>query len=338
MHDVAVLALHSFVPFDLGIPCAVFGYTHLYGSKPGYRVRVCGEARRVHSGAFDLHAPFGLDQLAVADTVIIPGIEDLARPVRPAVLAAIRSAWSNGARLASICTGAFVLAQTGLLDGRRATTHWLGAAELARRHPQIEVEPDVLFVDDGRIITSAGASAGLDMCLHLVRRDYGQAAAAHAARLAVAPLNRDGGQAQFIRQEAPQARDSLAPLLEWMSAHLNAAMTIDALARRARMSSRTFARRFREQTGTTPLQWLLAVRIRRAQELLETTRRGVDDVAFRCGFESPVTFRARFRKLVGVNPSAYRARFNAGVAGILSPPARRSSRAGTQGSLGVART
>lgn len=267
----------------------------------------------MRTGAFDLHAPFGLDHLAAADTVIIPGIEDPTRPVRPAVQAAIRTAWRNGARIASICSGAFVLAETGLLDGHRATTHWIGAAELARRYPKIAVDPEVLFVDEGRLITSAGASAGLDMCLHLVRRDYGQAAAAHAARLAVSPLNRDGGQAQFIRYEAPQARDSLAPVLEWMSAHLNAEMDVDTLARRAHMTSRTFARRFREQTGTTPLQWLLAARIRRAQELLETTCRPIDDIVYCCGFDSAVTFRTRFRKLVGLNPSAYRAGFSSGV-------------------------
>ena len=169
----------------------------------------------------------------------------------------------------------------------------------------------MLFVDEGRIVTSAGASAGLDMCFHLVRRDFGQAAAAHAARLAVAPLNRDGGQAQFILHEAPQASDSLAPLLEWICAHLDKEIDVDALARRAHMSPRTFARRFREQTGTTPLKWLLTVRVRRAQELLETTRRPIDDIALRSGFESPVTFRMRFRKLVGLSPRAYRLRFSA---------------------------
>jgi transcriptional regulator GlxA family with amidase domain len=149
------------------------------------------------------------------------------------------------------------------------------------------------------------------MCLHLIRRDHGQAIAARAARLAVAPLSRDGGQAQFIRHEPPQSTDSLAPVLEWMGANLNKEMDVDSLARRARTSPRTFARRFRDQTGTTPLQWLLAARVRRAQELLETSRRPIDDIALRCGFESSITFRARFRKLVGLNPSAFRQRFAA---------------------------
>lgn len=337
MHTVAVLALHGFVPFDLGIPCDVFRSVRLSNGKPGYRVRVCGEAKRVRSGAFDLQAPFGLDHLATADTVIIPGIEDPARLVRPVVQAAIHAAWRNGARIASICSGAFVLAETGLLDGYRATTHWIGTAELAHRHPKITVDPDVLFVDEGRLITSAGALAGMDMCLHLVRRDYGQAAAAHAARLAVAPLNRDGGQAQFIRHEVPQSKDSLAPVLEWMTTHLNTEMSVDTLARQAHMSSRTFARRFREQTGTTPLQWLLIARIRRAQELLETTRRPIDDIAYHCGFDSAVTFRAHFGKLVGLNPSAYRARFNAGIGETHTPPARFTSATETVGSSGVTR-
>jgi transcriptional regulator GlxA family with amidase domain len=311
MHHVAVLALHDFVPFDLGIACEVFGRVSVASGAQAYDVKVCAHARTIRCRAFDMRVPHGLDALARADTVVVPGIENTTTPVPEPVLAALRSAWDRGARLASICSGAFVLAASGLLDGKRATTHWIGTAHLAKLYPKIIVEPDVLFVDEGRIITSAGASAGVDMCLHLIRRDHGQAVAARAARLAVAPLSRDGGQAQFIRYEAPQSTDSLAPVLEWMSANLNKEMDVDSLARRARTSPRTFARRFREQTGTTPLQWLLNARVRRAQELLETSRRPIDDIALRCGFDSPVTFRARFRKLVGLNPSAFRQRFAA---------------------------
>ena len=311
MHTVAVLILDNFVPLDVGIPCDVFGGFSLGHETPRYRVQVCGERKLVRAGAFSLRAPHGLDVVPRADTVVVPGIVDLDRPVPVAVIKALQAAWRRGARITSICSGAFVLAAAGLLDGRRATTHWLSTDLLARRYPAITVDAGVLFVDEGRIVTSAGASAGLDMCLHLVRRDYGQAAAAHTARLAVAPLNRDGGQAQFIHHEAPQARDSLAPLLEWMQRHIDEELDIDALARRAGMSARTFARRFREQTGTTPLQWLLTTRIRRAQELLETTRRSVDEIARRSGFESAVTFRARFRKVVGLNPTEYRTRFHA---------------------------
>lgn len=320
MHKVAIVALDGFVPLDLGIPCDVFGGFDLADQPDLYRVQVCGARRVVRSGAYDLRAHFGLDVTADAHTVVVPGIVDFERPIPAAVIAALQSAWDSGARITSICSGAFVLAAAGLLDGRRATTHWRGTAELARRYPAVKVEPDVLFVDEGRIVTSAGASAGLDMCLHLVRRDYGQAVAADAARLAVAPLNRDGGQAQFIRHEAPRANDCLAPLLEWMSANMDKEIDVDALARRVRMSPRTFARRFREQTGTTPLQWLLTVRVRRAQELLETTRRSIDEVAVRSGFDSPVTFRERFRRVVGLSPRAYRLRFHAPVSSRAAGP------------------
>jgi transcriptional regulator GlxA family with amidase domain len=309
MHTVAIVVLDGFVPLDLGIPCDVFGGFGLADQPNLYRVKVCAARRVVRAGAYDIRTHFGLDAVIDAHTVVVPGIVDFDLPFSPSVIAALRTAWDRGARITSICSGAFILAAAGLLDGRRATTHWRGTSELARRYPAITVEPDVLFVDEGRIVTSAGASAGLDMCLHLVRRDYGQAVAADAARLAVAPLNRDGGQAQFIRHEAPGASDCLAPLLEWMSANLEKEIDVDALARRASMSPRTLARRFREQTGTTPLQWLLTVRVRRAQELLETTRRSIDEIAVRSGFESPVTFRERFRRIVGLSPRAYRLRF-----------------------------
>ncbi|HEU4538663.1 MAG TPA: DJ-1/PfpI family protein, partial [Polyangiaceae bacterium] len=213
-HDVAVLAMHGVVPFDLSIACAVFGHVRLpHGD--GYGVRVCGEAPEVRAGAFNLRAPWGLEHVAGAHTVIVPGVSDPTLPVPEPVVEAIRRAAGAGARVASICSGAFVLAATGLLDGQRATTHWLVAALLAARYPAVTVDPDVLFVDNGRFVTSAGASAGLDMCLHLVRRDHGQAAAARAARLAVAPLERAGGQAQFIHHEAPASSASLAPLLDW---------------------------------------------------------------------------------------------------------------------------
>ncbi len=310
MHDVAVLAMHGVVPFDLGIACDVLAKVEAPGLGAAYRVLVCGEAAEVKTSAFKLRAPWGLEQLAKADTVLIPGIEDASVPIPKPVLEALHAAWEHGARIASICSGAFVLAATGLLDGKRATTHWIVAAELARRYPAVSVDPDVLFVDEGRIITSAGASAGLDMCLHLARRDHGQVIAAHAARLAVASLNRDGGQSQFIRQELPSSNASLAPLLDWMLENVDKALDIDALADRACVSQRTLARRFREQTGTTPVQWLLTARVRRAQALLEGAAMSIESVAAASGFDSPVTFRARFQRVVGLSPAAYRRRFN----------------------------
>lgn len=308
---VAVLALKSVVPFDIGIACDVFSRVLLDNGRPAYQVMVCAETAQVDAGLFQLRAPWRLEQVAGADVVIVPGVEDTDSPLSPAVIRAIRSASARGALVASICTGAFVLAAAGLLDGRRAATHWAAAQALARRYPSITVDADVLFVDDGDIVTSAGSSAGLDMCLHLVGRHHGHAAAAQAARMAVAPLHRDGGQAAYIRQPEPASDAGLAPLFDWMLANLDQALDVPALAARARMSPRTFARRFREQAGMTPIQWLLKFRVRRAQELLETGNASVEQVAAASGFDSPVTFRARFQSLVGVTPSAYRRRFTA---------------------------
>jgi transcriptional regulator GlxA family with amidase domain len=245
-----------------------------------------------------------------ADILIVPGVEDINLVVSSAVKKALRLASDRGALVASICTGAFVLASTGLLDGKRATTHWTVVDEFADRFPAVTVDPDVLFVDEGNVVTSAGSSAGLDMCFHLIGRQHGQAVASYAARLAVAPLFRDGGQAQFIQQTASLTSSSLAPLLEWMLSNLDQPIDVTSLAKRASMTPRTFARRFRDQTGTTPIQWLLKSRVRRAQELLETTSASVDQVAVAVGFDSQVTFRARFRSVVGLTPSSYRRRFS----------------------------
>jgi transcriptional regulator GlxA family with amidase domain len=313
-HEVAILAVDGVLPFDLGIACEVFAHVRLAEGTSAYRVRVCGELPQVDAGAFVFTPPCDLSGLAEADTIIVAGIADPERPVSPAVAEALRSAWSGGARLASICTGAFVLAAAGLLDGQRATTHWRAVAGLAQRYPAVTVEPNVLFVDEGRIVTSAGASAGIDMCLHLVSRDYGRAVAADAARLAVAPLHRDGGQAQFVRQAPSAAAIGLAPLIDWMLANLGEQLDVETLAARACASPRTFARRFLEQTGATPIQWLLAARIRRAQELLEASDAPIEQIAAEVGFGAPVTFRARFKRIVGVSPATYRQRFAAGVA------------------------
>lgn len=310
MHVVAVVALDGVVPFDLSTPCEVFGRVRLPDGRPGYQIRVCGVAREVDAGPFTIRAPHGLDELARADTIILPGIADLTVPVPGELVKAVREAAAGGTRVASICTGAFLLAATGLLDGLRATTHWLAAAELARRHPAIDVDPDVLYVDNGQLLTSAGAAAGLDLCLHLVRLDHGSAVAADTARCAVMPLERDGGQSQFI-VHAPPAPDgsSLEPLLRWLEGQLHHTLTLDDLARRAAMSSRTLSRRFREQTGTTPLQWLLRSRVRRAQHLLETTGHSVEAIAGKVGFGSATTLREHFHKIVTTSPQAYRRAF-----------------------------
>ena len=226
------------------------------------------------------------------------------------VLDALRRAAARGTRIASICAGAFVLAATGLLDGKRATTHWLATDLLAARHPAVDVNPDVLYVDNGQFLTSAGAAAGLDLCLHLIRRDHGAAVAADAARLSVMPLERDGGQAQFIVHEPPTPDGvTLEPLLRWMHDNADRELTLDDIANHAGMSTRTLNRRFREQTGTTPLQWLHRVRVHRAQYLLETTAHPVDRIATQVGFGSPTAFRDRFKRVTGTSPHAYRRAF-----------------------------
>ncbi|MED7924224.1 helix-turn-helix domain-containing protein [Nonomuraea sp. LP-02] len=310
MHTVAVLALDQVVAADLATPVEVFGRVRVDGRR-AYRVLVCAVTPQVASDAFTIVAPHGLEALREADTVVVPGCSEGAAPPGPAALEALRAAAAGGVRIASICVGAFTLAAAGLLDGLSATTHWAAAARLAEAYPLVDVRPAVLYVDNGQILTSAGAAAGLDLCLHLIRRDLGSAVAADAARLAVTPLEREGGQAQFVTHARPPApRGSLLePVLCWIEDNLAAELTPAGMAARAGMSERTFGRRFREQTGTTPLQWLLRARVRRAQLLLETTDHGVERVAAQAGFGSATAFRERFKRVVGVTPQSYRASF-----------------------------
>ncbi|MHC3467090.1 GlxA family transcriptional regulator [Streptomyces sp. 7R007] len=312
MHTVAILVLDHVVPFDMATPLEVFGRTRLPDGRRPYRVRVCAETPEVRTDGFTLRVDHGLDALEHADTVIVPGCSEQAGPPSAAALAALRRAAASGTRVASLCAGAFVLAEAGLLDGLRATTHWVAAGELARRYPRVRVEPDVLYVDNGQILSSAGAAAALDMCLHLVRRDLGSAVAADTARLSVMPLEREGGQAQFIVSEHPPVPrgSTLEPVLEWIEDNLADEITLAAMAARSGMSERTFSRRFREQTGTTPLQWLLRARVRRAQYLLEHGDHPIERIARQAGFGSPTAFRERFRRVVGTSPQAYRTAFH----------------------------
>ncbi|MFE5216748.1 MULTISPECIES: GlxA family transcriptional regulator [unclassified Streptomyces] len=314
MHTVAVLALDGVVPFDLSAPIDTFGWARLPDGRAPYRVRVCSVREEVSAGAFTVRAPYGLDALADADTIILPGVAEPPGTLPPGVAEALRAAAADGTRIASICVGAFLFAATGLLDGLRATTHWIAAPELAARHPAVTVDPNVLYVDNGQFLTSAGAAAAMDMCLHMIRRDFGSAVAAHAARMSVMPLEREGGQAQFIVHDLPPAPAgaTLEPLLHWLEGHCDRDLTLDEIAARAGMSSRTLNRRFREQTGTTPLQWLHRARVRRAQYLLETTPYSVERIAGQAGFGSPTAFRERFRRVVGTSPQAYRRAFRAG--------------------------
>jgi transcriptional regulator GlxA family with amidase domain len=263
---------------------------------------------------FDVVVPHGLEALDRADTVVVPGIGDRAWPLPAAALDALRAAAGRGARVASICTGAFVLAAAGLLDGRRATTHWRYAGLLAREFPRVTVDPDVLYVDDGDVLTSAGVGAGVDLCLHIVRRDFGAAAANAVARRMVVAAHRDGGQAQYVERPLPAGDGGLAGTRAWMEERLAEPLTVEEMARHAGYSERSFARRFRAETGTTPLQWLIGRRVAEAQRLLEGTECSVEEVATRCGFGGAVALRQHFGRVVGTAPSAYRRTFRGAAA------------------------
>jgi transcriptional regulator GlxA family with amidase domain len=311
MHIVAVLAPDGVVGFDLTIPCQVFAVA------PGYEVRVCADPNVTTTAGghetFQLTSRYTLADAITADTVIVPGVNPDRVP-DPEAIAVLRTAAARGARVASICTGAFLLAAAGLLDGHEATTHWLLADRLAEMYPDVTVDPAVLFVDSGRILTSAGVAAGLDLCLHMVRGDHGAAVAAETARMIVMPPQRPGGQAQFIEhRDALTDTDDLRPTLQWMQDNLGSPMTIADIATKATMSPRSLSRRFRAQTGTTPLRWLLDRRLQRARELLEQTGQPVERIAQVTGFGSTETFRHHFARHVGTTPRAYRMTFRGEV-------------------------
>ncbi|MDG4864911.1 helix-turn-helix domain-containing protein [Streptomyces sp. T-3] len=313
MHVVAVLALEGVSAFDLAIPCQIFSLATRPDGSPAYEVRVCAD-RTVTAAAgpvrpFRISSSHRWDDARDADTVIVPGVPaEQAPPARAVQL--LREAGAAGKRVASICTGAFVLARAGLLEGRRATTHWRFADELARQFPGTRVDPSVLFVDDGQVLTSAGVAAGLDLCLHMVRRDHGAAVAASVARMTVMAPQRAGGQAQFIEHPIPGGDSvDLGETMRWMRDKLDEPLAIADIAAHAMMSKRSLARHFRAQTGTTPLRWLLAHRLQRARELLEGTGLPMARVAQSTGFGSVEAFRHHFTRQVGTTPSAYRAAF-----------------------------
>jgi transcriptional regulator GlxA family with amidase domain len=323
MHTVAVLALPDTVAFDLATPVEVFGQVQLASGRAGYRVLVCGTDPVVTAGPLRIATDHGLEALAGADTIVVPGRHDVSEAPPPAVLRALSDAFARGARLASICSGAFTLAATGLLDGKRATTHWRAADAFRSAFPAVHLDPDVLYVDEGRVLTSAGASAGLDLCLHIVARDHGAAVAADGARLAVAPLHRSGGQAQFILRnqrgrQAPQKaiaeRTELDDVLAWIEREAHRDVVLADIAAHAAVSVRTLNRRFQAETGQTPMQWLTGVRVRHAQQMLETTGYGVERIGREVGFASPANFREQFRRLAGVSPQNYRNTFRDRIA------------------------
>jgi len=315
-HLVAALVGTHAAAFELGTAHEVFGLDRSEYADPWYRFRVVGAfgpTIPVTQGDWSITTPYTLDDLADADTVIVPvWPERMDTPAPPELLAALRAVHARGARLVSVCTGAFLLAQAGLLDGRRATTHWMWAADLAKSYPLVDVDPDVLFVDGGDgIFTSAGTAAGIDLCLHIVRLDHGAEVANKVARRMVVPPQRDGGQAQFVDMPVPDtcSDDPIARVLDWAMTRLDEPLTVEDLAARALLSPRSFARRFRAATGTTPMQWLLRQRVLHAQRLLETTDLPVDLVADRAGFGTATALRVHFRRIVGTTPAAYRRTF-----------------------------
>ncbi|MGH4028047.1 helix-turn-helix domain-containing protein [Actinomycetota bacterium Odt1-20B] len=329
----AEIEVPSWDLYELSIPFTVFGKPQPDLVEHWYDMRLCatdeptGEStgaptagptgeRGPGGGDFglSLRTPFGLEGLAGADTVIVTSVPDPCveegEPLPPGLADALRDAHDAGARMVSLCTGAFALAEAGLLDGRRATAHWMHTAQLAARYPKVEVDDSVLYVDDGDVLTSAGLSAGLDLCLHLVRRDLGAHVANQLARRMVVPAHRTGGQAQFVDLSVPATDDAgLGPVLEWARERLDEPLTVTDLARRAALSPRTFYRRLQAATGTTPLRWLLSQRLGRAQSLLEATDLPVEKVAELSGLGTANNLRHHFLKQVGVSPGAYRRAF-----------------------------
>jgi transcriptional regulator GlxA family with amidase domain len=309
MTTVALAATDGMLHFELSLAYEVFAAAPAGVTVPWYDLTVCGPAA-VRVGRFRLEPDAGLDRLRHADTVIVPGWADIDEDPPAPLVDAVREAHEAGARVASLCTGAFVLAAAGLLDGRRATTHWAHTEALADRHPGVAVDPDVLYVDNGSVLTSAGKAAALDLCLHLVRLDLGSSVANAVARRLVVPPHRAGGQAQFVTAPVPDQDDHpLAALLPWAIERLDQPLTVEDLARRAGMSSRHLGRHFKSVTGTTPLQWLLTQRIRHAQELLEKTDDSVDSIATATGMGTSTTLRRHFNRTIGVPPDAYRRTF-----------------------------
>ncbi|MDQ6747146.1 MAG: helix-turn-helix domain-containing protein [Candidatus Dormibacteraeota bacterium] len=315
---VAVAVGNSVAPFELGVLCEVFGFDRSEEGLPVYEFAVCAvqPPPLQVQGGFTLETPFGIDWMRTADLIAIPGWDQPEADIPPELIEVLQQAVARGARVMSVCTGAFVLAAAGLLDGRRATTHWRHAAELTRRYPGIDVDPNVLYIDEGSVLTSAGTASGIDLCLHILREEHGAAVANAVARRMVVPPHRDGGQAQYI--ETPMVEhtpgDDLTAVLDWVMGHLDQPVSVDDLAARAHMSVRTFNRRFVAATGTTPHKWLISQRVGMAQRLLEETHLDVEQVAEQTGFGTAATLRHHFGRRRGTSPQLYRRTFRKGAA------------------------
>lgn len=322
LHQVSVILLEPVAMFEFSLAVEVFGVDRTDDGIEPFDFRVCAvePGKPMASKNFDpftITPQLGLDAVAGSDLVVVAATLPRADDEYPAaVLETLRAAHGAGATVLSLCSASFVLGAAGLLDGRRCTTHWLYADQMRQRYPQADVDAKVLFVEDTGIVTSAGTAAGIDACLHLVRKELGAAVATRIARRMVVPPQRDGGQLQYVEAPIPAcSADSLSPVLEWAVANLDQAQTVSALATRAVMSERTFARRFASETGTTPHKWLNQQRILAARNLLERTDLSVDQISSRVGFNSPVVLREHFREVIGISPLAYRRRFGNGPDG-----------------------
>jgi transcriptional regulator GlxA family with amidase domain len=311
VHRVVALALPDVVAFDLSIPAQIFGHRD---ERDRYSFAVCAQEPGpvATSTGFAVHTDDGLEALRSADTIIVPGFLPLADPP-PVVLDALTGAADRGVRIASVCVGAFALAAAGLLDGRGATTHWQHADEFRSRFPRVRLNPDVLYVDEGQILTSAGITAGVDLCLHMYRADQGTAAAAEVARRMVVAIHRPGGQAQFSRRRLPDADHDLARVCDWAISEMHRPLTVHHMARTAGMATRTFARQFRAETSMTPMRWLNTQRVQEAERLLEATDLTIDEVARRCGLGTAVNLRTHLARHSGSTPTAYRTAFRRGT-------------------------
>ncbi len=314
LKNVAAVLLDGVHPFELGVVCEVFGLDRSDEGLPVYDFAVVsaeGPSLGTHVGGLTVSTPYGLDRLEEADLIAVPAADAAVdRDYPPELLAALRRAVDRGTRVLSVCSGVFVLGAAGLLDGRRCAAHWRHAEVLGRRFPRTVVEPDVLYVDADPVITSAGTAAGIDACLHIVRKEQGPEVANGIARRMVVPPHRDGGQAQFIERPLPRSQcDTVGGVLAWMEQHLDQEVTVEQLAARAHMAPRTFARRFQQETGTTPYRWLLRQRVLLAQRLLEATDETMDAIAWRTGFGTAGALRHQFVRSLGTTPNAYRRTF-----------------------------
>lgn len=318
MHTVAILAYDGMSGFESGVAAEIFGMTELSEQfsagmpRPWYSVQLCAEQPEVRMlGGATVHTSYGLADLAAADTVIIPSVRDVTAPTSPALVEAIRTAQKRKARLVSICSGAFALAAAGVLDGRSATTHWIYVDQLQQRFPEISVDRAPLYVDGGRVLTSAGCAAGLDLCLHIVRSDHGVRVANDVARRLVVSPHRAGGQAQYIESPVPEPTNDgqIAAGMAWALANLDSPISLDEMAEQSTLSRRSYLRRFARETGTTPIKWLIAQRIQASLALLESSSLSIEEIASNVGFESAVTFRHHFVRALKTTPSEFRSCF-----------------------------